>query len=73
MVQPNGPLLQYMAVTESVKALKGPAPPRLQSLIEPHKARLALKECNTGMLTEPSLKTAGQRSTRPGRLDLLAP
>ena len=38
------------------KALKGMAPPYLQSLIEPYNPRLALKSANKGMLTEPLLK-----------------
>ena len=64
---------EYKTLMLAFKALKGMAPPYLQSLIEPYNPRCALRSANTGMLTEPSLKTAGQRSTCPILFALLAP
>ena len=44
----------------------------LQSLIEPYNPICALRSPNTGLLTEPLLKTPGQQFTRPRLLSLLA-
>ena len=55
------------------KAAKGMTPPYLQSLIEPYNPSRSLRSANTGKLLEPSLKTPGQRSTRPRLFSLLAP
>ena len=65
---------EYKTLMLVFKASKGMAPPYLQSLIEAKKPRgYALRSANTGLLEEPSLKTAGQKSTRPRQFALLAP
>ena len=48
----------YKTLMLAVKALKGMEPPYLQSLIEPYNPPCASRSANTGMLTEPFLKTA---------------
>ena len=64
---------EYKTLMLAFKALKGIAPPYLQSLIKPYNPPRALRSANKGLLDEPSLKTDGQRSTRPRRFALLAP
>ena len=65
---------EYKTLMLVFKASKGLAPPYLQSLIEAKKpSGYALRSANTGLLEEPSLKTPGQKSTRPKQFALLAP
>ena len=64
---------EYKTLMLAFKAAKGMAPPYLQNLIEPYKPTRSLRSANTGKLVEPSLKTPGQRSTRPRLFSLLAP
>ena len=44
-----------------------------QKLIKDYEPPRALRSANTGLLDTPSLKTAGQKSTRPRKFALLAP
>ena len=65
---------EYKTLMLVFKASKGMAPPYLRSLIEAKKpCGYALRSANTGLLEEPSLKTPGQKSTRPRQFALLAP
>ena len=64
---------EYKTLTQTFKAAKGMAPPYLQNLINPYNPTRALRSANTGLLKEPSLKTPGQKSTRPRQFALLAP
>ena len=64
---------EYKTLTLTFKAAKGIAPPYLQNLIKPHEPVRTLRSANTGLLETPSLKTPGQKSTRPRQFALLAP
>ena len=63
----------YKTLMLTFKAAKGMAPPYLQKMVNPYTPTRSLRSANTGMLTEPSLKTPGQKSTRPRQFALLAP
>ena len=64
---------EYKTLMLTFKAAKGMAPPYLQNLINPYNPTRSLRSANTGMLKEPSLKTPGQKSTRPRQFALQAP
>ena len=63
----------YKTLTLTFKTAKGMAPSYVQSLINPYNPTRPLRSVNTGMLTVPSLKTLGQKSSRPRQFALLAP
>ena len=64
---------EYKPLMLAFKATRGMAPPYLASLIAPYQPSRALRSADTGKLKVPSLKTPGQRSTRPKLFSLLAP
>ena len=64
---------EYKTLMLAFKATKGMAPPYLANLIAPYKPSRALRSAEAGKLAVPSLKTPGQRSTRPKLFSLLAP
>ena len=64
---------EYKTLMLAFKATNGMAPPYLASLIAPYQPSRALRSADTGKLEVPSLKTPGQRSTRPKLFSLLAP
>ena len=64
---------EYKTLMLAFKATKGMAPPYLANLIAPYKPSRALRSAEAGKLVVPSLKTPGQRSTRPKLFSLLAP
>ena len=64
---------EYKTLMLAYKATKGMAPTYLANLIAPYKPSRALRSAEAGKLVVPSLKTPGQRSTRPKLFSLLAP
>ena len=70
---PDTARTEYETLMLAFKTLKGMVPPYLQSVIKHYNPCRVLRSANTGRLTEPSLKTAGQRPTRPRHFALLAP
>ena len=64
---------EYKTLMLAFKATKGMAPPYLTNLIAPYKPSRTLRSADAGRLKVPSLKTPGQRSTRPKLFSLLAP
>ena len=64
---------EYKTLTLTFKATKGMAPSYLQNLIKPYEPTRSLRSADTGLLETPSIRTPGQRSTRPRKFALLAP
>ena len=64
---------EYKTLTLAFKASKGMAPPYLKKLVKDYKPTRTLRSADKGMLATPTLKTPGQKSTRPRQFALLAP
>ena len=64
---------EFKTLLLAFKATKGMTPPYLTSLIAPYKPSHAFRSADAGKLVVHSLKTPGQRSTRPKLFSLLAP